>query len=74
MDADQFKQFMLAFQTHHQQFLERVLPLYAPSTQQNSKVSNQRQLIRRCFSVLKISILKRYPSRNIANDLKTFLK
>jgi hypothetical protein len=32
MDAEQFNQFMLAFQTQHHQFLERVLPLQAPST------------------------------------------
>jgi hypothetical protein len=32
MDADQFKQFVLAFQMQHQQILEQVLPLQVPSS------------------------------------------
>jgi hypothetical protein len=64
MDVDQFKRFMLAFQT---QLQRQVL-------QRKSQVRIQRQLIRRCFSLLKISILKMNPSSTIANDLKTFLK
>jgi hypothetical protein len=40
MDADQFEQFMLAFQTQHQQFLERVQPLQAPSTSTQQSSAN----------------------------------
>jgi hypothetical protein len=40
MDADQFKQFMLAFHTKHQQLLERVLPLQAPSTSTEQSSAN----------------------------------
>jgi hypothetical protein len=40
MDADQLEQFMLAFQTQHQQFLERVLPLQAPSASMQQSSAN----------------------------------
>jgi hypothetical protein len=40
MDADQFKSFMLAFQTQHQQFLERVLSLQAPSSSSQQSSAN----------------------------------
>jgi hypothetical protein len=73
MDADQFKQLMLAFQTQHQQFLELVLPLQAPNTS-TQQVRIQLQLIWRCLSLLKISTLNGDPLSTIASDLKTFLK
>jgi hypothetical protein len=74
MDADQFKQFMLAFLMQHQQFLEKFYHCKRQVLQRNSQVRIQRHLIGRCFRLLIISILKRNPSSTIANDFETFLK